>query len=156
MSSLRRRASVAALLLVILAGASTLRPVPPAAASPSDQDLVTLACGMPHEWLLRTWRGYRADRSGELTYISQEPDFVGSGLPHVGPWGYIQDVPMLWYGPGYIKAQGPVQRPVTLAGIAPTQAQILDYPFKSIDEGPMSEAIIPASARAVAAPPSSW
>ena len=114
---------------------------------------MTLACSMPHEWLLRTWRGYRADRSGDLTYISQEPDFVGGGLPHVGPWGYIQDVPMLWYGPGYIKAQGPVQRPVTLAGIAPTQAQILDYPFKSVDEGPMSEALLPASARASAAPP---
>ena len=27
---------------------------------------------------------------------------------------------MFWYGPGYIRAQGEVDRPVTLAGIAPT------------------------------------
>jgi hypothetical protein len=37
---------------------------------------------------------------------------------------YIQHVPMFWYGPGHIKAQGETgQR--TLADIAPTQAKIL-------------------------------
>jgi predicted AlkP superfamily pyrophosphatase or phosphodiesterase len=152
MSSLRRRASIAVMLLA-LAGATSLSPGPVAGASPSDQDLIALACSLPHSWLLRTWRGYRADRSGELTYISQEPDFVGSGLPHVGPWDYIQDVPMLWYGPGYIKAQGTVDRPVTLAGIASTQAGLLHFPFKPIDEGPMTEAVIPPSARPNPAPP---
>lgn len=153
MSPLRRRASVAAILLVILSGALTLRPVPRAQASPSDQDLIKLACSLPHQWLLRTWRGYRADRSGELTFVPREPDFVGGGLPHVGPWDYIQDVPMLWYGPGYIKAQGPVQRPVTLAGIAPTQASLLNFGFTPVDEGPMREAIIPPSDRPSPNPP---
>jgi hypothetical protein len=153
MSSLRRRASTAALLLVVLSGALTIRPASRAGASQSDQDLINLVCSLPHEWLLRMWRGYRSDRSGELTFVSHEPDFVGGGLPHVGPWDYIQDVPMLWYGPGYIKAQGAVQRPVTLAGIAPTQAKLLDYPFKPVDEGPMSEAIIPPADRPDPKPP---
>ena len=152
MSSLRRRASVAAILLVI-SGALTLRPVRHAGASQSESDLIKLACSVPHSWLLRTWRGYRADRSGDLTYIAREPDFVGGGLPHVGPWDYVQDVPMLWYGPGYIKARGAVQRPVTLAGIAPTQAALLGFPFKPVDEGPMSEAIIPSSQRPNPKPP---
>ena len=40
----------------------------------------------PHEWLLRTWRGNREDRSAELQILQIEPNFVGSGLPHVGPW----------------------------------------------------------------------
>ena len=60
---------------------------------------------------------------------------------------------MLWYGPGYIKAQPPIERPVTLAGIAPTQGEILDYPFKPIDGQPMTEAMIPASARTNPKPP---
>jgi type I phosphodiesterase/nucleotide pyrophosphatase len=71
----------------------------------------------------------------------------------VGPWPYVQDVPMRWYGPGYIKAQKPIQRPVTLAGIAPTQGEITGYPFKPIDGQPMTEAVIPASARTNPKPP---
>ncbi len=90
-----------------------------------------LACSLPHECLLRTWRGWRPDRGAELSFIPKEPNFVGSGLPHVGPWDYVQDVPMLWYGPGFIQAQGEVDRPVTLAGIAPTQGRHLRlHPFK--------------------------
>jgi type I phosphodiesterase/nucleotide pyrophosphatase len=96
---------------------------------------------MPHEWLLRTWRGNRDDRSAEIQILPIEPNYVGSGLPHVGPWPYAQDIPMFWYGPGHISAAGVVQRPVTLAGIAPTEAQLLGYPFKAIDGSPMVEAI---------------
>jgi hypothetical protein len=49
-------------------------------------DLAELACSLPHEWLLRTWRGNRDDRSAELQILTIEPNFVGAGLPHVGPW----------------------------------------------------------------------
>ncbi len=101
---------------------------------------VALACSMPHEWLLRTWRGNRDDRSAEIQILPIEPNYVGSGLPHVGPWPYAQDIPMFWYGPGHVAPAGVVQRPVTLAGIAPTQAQMLGFPFKAIDGSPMVEA----------------
>jgi hypothetical protein len=103
--------------------------------------LADLACSLPHEWLLRTWRGNRDDRSAELQILPIEPNFVGSGLPHVGPWPYAQDIPMFWYGPGHIAPAGIVDRPVTLAGIAPTQAAILGFPFATPDGSPMREAI---------------
>jgi hypothetical protein len=112
----------------------------------SDADLIRAACSIPHEWLLRTWRGWDPDRGPDLQILPTEPNFVGSGLPHVGPWPYVQDVPMLWYGPGYIRARGPVQRPVTLAGIAPTEAKLLHYDFHPIDGSPMSEALVPGIA----------
>ena len=32
-----------------------------------------LACSMPHEWLLRTWRGNRDDRSAEIQILPIEP-----------------------------------------------------------------------------------
>ncbi|HYG72727.1 MAG TPA: alkaline phosphatase family protein, partial [Actinomycetota bacterium] len=102
---------------------------------------VEIACSLPHQWLLRTWRGNMADRSAELQILPFEPDFVGSGLPHVGPWPYTQDIPMFWYGPGHIVANGVVERPVTLAGIAPTQAQLVDFPFRPRDGVPMREAV---------------
>lgn len=103
--------------------------------------LAELACSIPHEWLLRTWRGNRDDRSAEIQILPIEPNFVGSGLPHVGPWDYAQDIPMFWYGPGHVAPVGEVDRPVTLAGIAPTQAALLDFPFRAPDGTPMSEAV---------------
>ncbi len=38
-----------------------------------------------------------------------------------------------------------MQRPVTLAGIAPTEAQLLHYPFHPIDGTPMTEALLPGA-----------
>jgi Type I phosphodiesterase / nucleotide pyrophosphatase len=106
--------------------------------------LAALACSMPHEWLLRTWRGWRADRSAEIQILPKEYDLVGSGLPHVGPWAFTNDVPMFWYGPSHIVAQGSVQRPVTSTGIAPTEAALLHFDaFHAPDGSPMTEAIVP-------------
>ncbi len=90
---------------------------------------------------MRTWRGWSPDRAAQLTFIPQEPNFVGSGLPHVGPWDYVEDVPMLWYGPGFVPAGVSVDRPVTVAGIAPTVAKLLHFDgFDAIDGQPMNEA----------------
>jgi type I phosphodiesterase/nucleotide pyrophosphatase len=112
-----------------------------ATAADPNSDLIDVACSIPHDWLLRTWRGNMESRSAELQILPIEPDFVGSGLPHVGPWPYAQDIPMFWYGPGHIAATGVVDRPVTLAGIAPTEAQLLDFPFDPKDGVPMTEAV---------------
>lgn len=104
------------------------------------------ACGVPDEWLLRMWRGHMDQISGEVQLLVNQPDYIGGGLPHVGPWPYVQEIPMFWYGPGHIKAQGRVQRPVTLAGIAPTQASLLDFDgFRAPDGSPMEEALVPGA-----------
>ena len=73
------------------------------------------------------------------------PNFIGSSYPHVGPWGYDQNVPVLWYGPDHIRAAGKVSRPVTLADIAPTEARLLGFPFSAPDGRPMREALLPAA-----------
>ena len=101
-----RRLLLPALAMLMLAGALTIRPTTHAHAASGNADLVRLACSMPHEQLVRTWRGWRPDRGAQLSFIPKQPNFVGSGLPHVGPWDYIQHVPMLWYGPGIIKRAG--------------------------------------------------
>ncbi len=76
--------------------------------------------------------------------LPNEYDFVGSGLPHVGPWPYVNDVPLFWYGPGHVAARGVVNRPVTVAGIAPTEARFLHFDqFHAPDGIPMDEAILP-------------
>lgn len=133
------------LILAFVALAATVVPLlapTPSTAAQSDADIKKWTCALPHSYLLRTLRGYSPDRGSAITMIPQEPDFVGSGLPHVGPWDYIQHVPMFWYGPGYIKAQKPIARPVTLADIAPTQADVLNFDgFTAVDGKPMTEAL---------------
>ncbi|HEX6231013.1 MAG TPA: alkaline phosphatase family protein [Actinomycetota bacterium] len=109
--------------------------------TPEPGSLAELACSLPHQWLLRTWRGHMESRSADIQILPIEPNFVGSGLPHVGPWPYAQDIPMFWYGPGHVAPVGGVNRPVTLAGIAPTQAALLDFPFRTPHGMPMREAV---------------
>ncbi|HEX7248219.1 MAG TPA: alkaline phosphatase family protein [Actinomycetota bacterium] len=140
---------IASFALLILVGAAALvHPVERAAAQASDRDLARVACSLPHEQLLRIWRGWRPDRGAQLSFVPAEPNFVGSGLPHVGPWDYIQTVPMLWYGPGLVRSQGAVDRPVTSADIAPTAADLLEFDgFLAPDGRPMIEALLPRAER---------
>ena len=50
----------------------------------------------------------RSRRSGQIVFVPQEPNFVGTNFPHSGPWNYLQDVPLFLYGPGIIPAVGRV------------------------------------------------
>jgi hypothetical protein len=138
-----RRSTIAAFAaIVVLSGVALLRPPPLARAAPAD--LVRAACALPHDQLLRTWRGWRSDRGAQVSVIPKEPHYIGSGLPHVGPWDYIQTVPMFWYGPGFIRERGRVQREVTVADIAPTQASLLRFDgFHAPDGEVMAEALLP-------------
>ena len=118
-------------------GESVSRSTEPPRAAPGA--LAKAACAMPHDELVRVWRGTHPERSGQILLIPQEPNFLGSNFPHSGPWDYLQDVPLLWYGPGVIPALGEVDRPVTIADIAPSQAALLDYAFPEVDGRPLPE-----------------
>jgi len=136
--------------IAVLVGATLTRPQTDAIAQSNERDLVRIMCSLPHEQLLRIWRGWRPDRGAQLSFVPKEPNFVGSGLPHVGPWDYIQTVPMFWYGPGIVRAQGEVDRPVTVAGIAPTASEVLKFDgFRAPDGQPMTEALLPEAERDV-------
>jgi hypothetical protein len=147
----RRRVLVPFVLVAAtIATIAGTQPREDARAQGVPKDLVRLACSLPHDELLRTWRGWRPDRGAQLSFIPVEPNYVGSGLPHVGPWDYIQTVPMFWYGPGFVRAQGEVHRPVTSAGVAPTVAELLRFEgFRAPDGQPMTEALLPAADRDV-------
>lgn len=140
-----RRPLVALALFTGLALSTNL--VPALGESDAERAVADAACALPHRFLLRTWRGWDPDRGPEISMIATEPNFVGAGLPHVGPWEYVQDVPMFWLGPGHIAAVGAVQRPVTVAGVAPTQARLLRFDWKAPDGIAMSEALLPEEER---------
>ncbi|MEX0832403.1 MAG: alkaline phosphatase family protein [Actinomycetota bacterium] len=104
---------------------------------------VSEACGLPRELLVRTARGYFPGRSGQLQTLPAPPDFVGPGLPHIGPWDYLQQVPLFWYGPEHIKAQRSIGNAATSADIAPTEAELLDFDRFKADGRPLDEALVP-------------
>jgi hypothetical protein len=118
---------------------TTAEPIAP----PTPGLLERAACALPHEQLLRVWRGTDPERSGQIVFVPDEPNFVGTNFPHSGPWNYLQDVPLFWYGPGVVPALGRVDRPVTLADVAPTQAGLLHYDFPALDGRALPE--IPAT-----------
>ena len=115
-------------------------------ASPSGFAQET-ACGLPSQWLVRIRNGYNPERSADLQILPKVPNFVGSGLPHVGPWDFTSNVPMFWYGPGYIKPVGSVQEPVTSADIVGTLDHLLDSSFEPVDGKPMLDGLVPAEER---------
>ena len=139
----RSRIAPAVLLLALgLAALSTPPAHPQASASAQVRYLERVACSVPPLLLERTARGYRADRAGEIQILPNAPDFVGhGGLPHSGPWDYISNVPLFWYGPGHVPATGVVERRVTLADVAPTQARLVGFDFEAPDGAPLREVV---------------
>jgi predicted AlkP superfamily pyrophosphatase or phosphodiesterase len=107
--------------------------------------LADAACALPHRYLLRIWRGTFPGRSGQILLVPKEPNFLGTNFPHSGPWDYLQDVPLLWYGPGVVPARGAVQRPASIADIAPTQAKLLGFDLPEVDGRPLPEIPAPAT-----------
>jgi hypothetical protein len=110
--------------------------------------LEAAVCAVPERLLRRTAHGFRPDRSGDIQVLTSEPDYLGhGGFPHSGPWDYVADVPLLLYGPGYVPGHGRVLRPVTLADIAPTQAELLRFDFDAPDGATLHEALVPRTER---------
>ncbi len=106
------------------------------------------ACALPRDVLVRIWRGYHPVRGPDVLIVPREPNFLDGGISHSGPWDYLQEVPMVWYGPGHVAAGRVVGRPVTAADIAPTMARLLRFPFRAPDGHPMAEALLPGDGRA--------
>ena len=111
-----------ALVVLLVAGAIVFTALSSEEETPSFRDQ---ACGLPPRWLELTQRGYFEPRSGQISLLPRTPAYMasgGGGWSHSGPWPYLQHVPLVFYGPGFVPATGQVDRPVTLADIAPTIA----------------------------------
>ena len=65
-----RRGIFASLAILVLVAGIALAPTGTvASAQAGDADLAKVACSLPHEYLLRTWRGWSPDRGAELSWI---------------------------------------------------------------------------------------
>jgi hypothetical protein len=96
------------------------------------RDRLVRACDVPLEILERVKRGYVPGRSGDVLTIERYPNLYANR--HSTPFPYTQNVPLVLYGPGYIKPGFISDRDVTVADIAPTYAELLGF-----DEFPRRE-----------------
>lgn len=110
-------------------------------------------CSLPFDQLQRVRRGYNAERSPEVLFVPREPNMFGgfTTTTHSGPWDYVQRVPMVFYGPGFIRPAGEVtlDREPTLADLAPTLAELLGLDLPRSHAGrAIDEVLLPEAERA--------
>ena len=139
-----------ALIAAVLA-VFALRPGPRVPAGAPSQSEMARAIGT--DVMQNIYRGHVPGRSGEI-YLVPKPhrylagdwdlttldtDTPWMNTTHPNPWSYISKVPMIFYGPSV--PQGlEVTRPVDIAGIAPSYAELLGMDdFESAAE-PLQEA----------------
>lgn len=99
----------------------------------------------PRDVLLRTWRGVFPGRSGQIQLIPKFPNFINGGLTHSTPFDYSQEVPLLFYGPGFVKP-GEYDKQVTLADLAPTTGRLVGFDFQATDGTAQSQIVLPITA----------
>lgn len=132
-----RAASIGAAVVVVVAGGAAL--LGGRAEAPTFREQI---CGLPPEWLTFVKRGYFADRSGHISILPKPPAYMQTGAggwSHSGPWPYLVDIPLAFYGPGILPETGRVEGPATLADIAPTIATMLHGSIQTDDGAPLQE-----------------
>src|SRR5680860_198886 len=89
----------------------------------------TEPCAEASELVELTRRGYFPGRSPNIALIPRAPNFIGAATnpPHTGPWPFLTNVPLVLYGPGFIRDQGRISTPSEMADLAPTAARLIGY-----------------------------
>lgn len=104
------------------------------------------ACDIPVDVLERVWRGYYPGRSGDVLAMELEPNQFGTR--HSTPYPYTQDVPLVLYGPGFIRSGVTSEREATVADLAPTFAELLRFDsFPRRDGRVLDDALLPRGER---------
>lgn len=146
---------VAALVALVVLGAGTfiwLRPdddripaqeIADEAREYTSNDWMERACALPPDELVRLWRGHDPVHSEDITTVPLRPNYSGSFAvtSHSGPWDYLQNVPLVLYGPGHIDSIGPVADPASVADIYPTVEEIVGVPLPARDGEALGSAI---------------
>ena len=155
---LSRAAVLGAAVMMVVAGACTgdrPPPVPPGARTLEEMAREAGADVVEH---LR--RGYYPGRSVDIAFIPRPYNVVvrwsGRGLgtdaadprtSHSTPWDYHQRVPIILYGPGFVRSGSTSSRSVDVTDLAPTFAELLDFEFDAPDGSPLREAPLPRGGR---------
>ena len=117
----------------------------PRASERTAARLVRHACKVDRKQLLRVWRGQAGDRSPDVVVIPKEPNYFGGfTVPnHSGPAQYLQEVPLVLYGPGRIEARGMISdRHASITDVYPTVGELTNVELPQRDGEVLREALV--------------
>lgn len=101
----------------------------------ASNDWMERACALPEEQLVRIRRGHHDVHSEDVTIVPLPPNYSGSFAvtSHSGPWDYLQNVPLVLYGPPHINARGRVTGEVAITDLYPTAGHLagVDLPART-------------------------
>jgi hypothetical protein len=125
---------------------------PPVEKERDFRDWLDAGCAVTLEHLARIRRGHFPGRSPDVFAVPRSRHFFGGFIDtsHSGPWDYLQRVPLVFYGPGFIRQDGVVDldREVTLADVAPTLAELTGTKMPATLHGRViNEVLVPESER---------
>ncbi len=120
----------------------------------STNDPVKRACGLEEDELLRLYRGHDPAHSEDVTIVPLAPNYSGAftTTSHSGPWDYLQQIPLVFYGPGVVPETGQVDDPASLADIYPTMSGLTGVDLAERD-GTALEAVTGPVTSPLASPP---
>ncbi|MDQ3954044.1 MAG: alkaline phosphatase family protein [Actinomycetota bacterium] len=115
------------------------RPTDPVPSELSEHAYIRQACNMPAEWIKYIDRGYEPGpaQGKDLIIVPKPPGYVGGliSTTHSGPYDFLMDVPLTFYGPGFVEPRGRItpDREVTVADLAPTYADLVGFDLPERD-----------------------
>lgn len=109
-------------------------------------DPVERACALDKPLLARVWRGYHPKHSEDVTFVPLEPNYSGAFdvTSHSGPWDYLQNVPLVLYGPGVVAPEGRQRGAATLADVFPTVGAMVGVPLPEREGRVLTDALAEA------------
>ena len=121
-------------------------------AAPASGVWLEASCQVPPDEFRAAVRGTLQGRSPDVQFIPAVPHAFGDfrKTTHSGPWRFLQRVPLLFYGPGYIAPRGDLEleRETTLADVAPTLAELIGLDFPTDRPGrPIPDVLVPRADR---------
>jgi type I phosphodiesterase/nucleotide pyrophosphatase len=104
-----------------------------ARSTPPEEAYLQDACQLPPEWVRLIHRGWvqGPKRGHDLILVPKPPNYIGGPInaSHSGPYDFLQEIPLLFYGPGFIRALGRTSlgREVSLVDVAPTLGELMHF-----------------------------
>jgi hypothetical protein len=141
------------MVAVVVAAACTSVPEPPPGPPAGAPTVKEMAGALGADVMTALARGYDEATSTDVAFVPEPGTTVvrwsGKGLgtdaadprtTHPTPWDYHQRVPIILFGPGFIR-RGTSERPVDVADLAPTFAELLGFQFDAPDGESLREAL---------------
>jgi hypothetical protein len=89
----------------------------------------TTSCASLRRAAKRLRRGYVPRLSPDVLVIPRPPNYIGAPTdpPHNAPRSELTNVPLLLYGPGFVRSRGEISGRASMADVAPTIAELVGF-----------------------------